>query len=437
MVTVIVECPSNCWTVTISTPRPTSWDANGRPVTIDSVTVTYDALGRAVEMDAGGYYSQIVYTPTGDKLALMTGQTLLRAFVPLPGGATAVYTSSGLDHYRHSDWLGSARLGTTPGQTVYSDVAYAPYGETYAQSGQKDFSFTGMNEDVEQNANPATLYDFPAREYGIQGRWPSPDPLGLGAVSLDDPQSWNRYAYVENSPLAFTDPSGEFGEGAILCAHPATCAIFVIGQILELFGLFGHHPTPHAPTAPADGYGAGIDPYGTWDESIPGGVQVFPTFGFPSASGCTYGSGSCGGWAMGWTKDTAGNVIGDFPGEELCTLGPLGSCLYWNLSARKWLPQDNASKLGEAINKTGVQSLANPCTVVAFYGSSAVAGAIGGYVAGGEASGAAASAYAASSPYWFFAASTAYKQAASGFTTVLRWGTAAYNGGKKACGAME
>ena len=27
------------------------------------------------------------------------------------------------------------------------------------------------------------LYDFPAREYGIQGRWPSPDPSGLSSAS--------------------------------------------------------------------------------------------------------------------------------------------------------------------------------------------------------------------------------------------------------------
>jgi hypothetical protein len=44
----------------------------------------------------------------------MNGQTLLTAFVPLPGGATAVYTASGLDHYRHSDWLGSARRVGNP-----------------------------------------------------------------------------------------------------------------------------------------------------------------------------------------------------------------------------------------------------------------------------------------------------------------------------------
>lgn len=60
-----------------------------------------------------------------------------------------------------------------------------------------------MNQDTASN-----VYDFPAREYGIQGRWPSPDPSGLAAVDSSDPQSWNRYAYVGNSPLNLTDPLG-------------------------------------------------------------------------------------------------------------------------------------------------------------------------------------------------------------------------------------
>jgi hypothetical protein len=36
---------------------------------------------------------------------------------------------------------------------------------------------------------------------------------------------------------------------------------------------------------------------------------------------------------------------------------------------------DNACQLAKAINKTGVQSLGNPCTVAAFYGASALGGA--------------------------------------------------------------
>jgi RHS repeat-associated protein len=82
-------------------------------------------------------------------------------------------------------------------------VAYAPFGEPYVQSGTSDPSFTGMNQDTAAN-----LYDFPAREYSIQGRWPSPDPAGLAAVDLADPQTLNRYAYVRNSPLTLVDPYG-------------------------------------------------------------------------------------------------------------------------------------------------------------------------------------------------------------------------------------
>lgn len=41
-----------------------------------------------------------------------------------------------------------------------------------------------------------------------QGRWISPDPAGLGAVNPGSPQTWNRYAYVGNNPLALIDPLG-------------------------------------------------------------------------------------------------------------------------------------------------------------------------------------------------------------------------------------
>ncbi|HXQ27062.1 MAG TPA: RHS repeat-associated core domain-containing protein [Candidatus Acidoferrales bacterium] len=208
-----------------------AWDADGHPVTIDSVNVTYDALGSVVEQNRSGAYTEIVYTPAGDKLALMTGSTLQKGFVPLTGGTMAVYNSTGLAYYRHSDWIGSSRFASTPSRAMYSDGAYAPFGETYAQTGSTDLSFTGMNQDTVSN-----LYDFPAREYGIQGRWPSPDPAGISSVDPTDPQTWDRYAYVRNSPLTLTDPLGlDDGGGNNGCAPGdftciGSCGIYFCGS---------------------------------------------------------------------------------------------------------------------------------------------------------------------------------------------------------------
>jgi RHS repeat-associated protein len=161
----------------------------------------YDALGQMVEQQNGSTYTQMLYSQIG-KTAIMNGQTLSKAFVALPGGGTAIYNSTGLAYYRHTDWLGSSRLTSTPARAVHSDSAYAPFGEEYTKSGSDDPSFTGQNADTS-----STLYDFTFREYSpSQGRWVSPDPARLAVANLSAPQSWNRYAYVLNDPLRAIDP---------------------------------------------------------------------------------------------------------------------------------------------------------------------------------------------------------------------------------------
>jgi RHS repeat-associated protein len=165
-------------------------------------------LGRAVEQTVGSNKTDIVYSPTGVKLALMNATStpsLAKAFVPLPAGDTAVYTSSTSPAYfRHTDHLGSSRFASTMSQTLYADYAYSPFGQPYAQSGAIDPSFTGQNQDALSG-----VYDFPYREHDpYQARWTQPDPAGLAAANPANPQSWNRYAYALNNPLAFIDPLG-------------------------------------------------------------------------------------------------------------------------------------------------------------------------------------------------------------------------------------
>ena len=177
---------------------------------VDSTSMIYDAQDRMAEQTSGSSHTQIAYGPYGLKLALMNGQTLVNGFVKLPGGARAIYNSSGLAYFRHADHLGSSRLATTPSRTKYSDVAYAPYGEDYNDSPTTpDLAFTDQNQDTVAGGSSNNLYDFMFREYRTaHGRWTSPDPAGLGAVDPTNPQTWNRYAYVMNNPFGGVDPLG-------------------------------------------------------------------------------------------------------------------------------------------------------------------------------------------------------------------------------------
>ena len=200
----------------ISTPATLAWNAWNVPVSINSDTTAtaavYDALGRMVETTTTSGYKDFVFRPSGASLAVYTG-SLTKGTVPLPGGNTAIYNSSGLAYIRHTDWLGSSRLATTWAHAVYSKEAYAPFGETYnewAPTGTTpDRSFTGQDQDVVTGTGAQGVYDFLFRKYDpSSGRWLSPDPLGWGATNTADPQSLNRYAYVENQPLSLTDPNG-------------------------------------------------------------------------------------------------------------------------------------------------------------------------------------------------------------------------------------
>jgi len=186
------------------------WSSYNQPTIIDAssswLQIYYDAFGRPAMRCTQSACTEVVYGPAG-KLALMNGQTVSQVLVPLPGGARAVYQGTTLSHWRHPDWLGSARFSSTVGQTMYYSGAYAPYGETYAELSTPDRSYASHDQNTEPSSTNG-LYDAPARELEQYGRWISPDPARLAAANPADPQSWNRYAYVRNSPLNMIDPLG-------------------------------------------------------------------------------------------------------------------------------------------------------------------------------------------------------------------------------------
>ncbi len=186
-----------------------TYNVYGRPATVNSTTAIYDAFSRLVEMQ-GSSTTQIAYAPDGWKFAYMSGQTVEKYIAPLTAGLQAVYnaaTPAPPAYWRHADWLGSERLASNANQTVNYDGAYAPFGENYAESGAgftRDRNFTGQTQDMTSG-----LYEFTFRQQSAsQGRWLVPDPAGLAAVDMTNPQTWNRYAYVANNPLSNVDPLG-------------------------------------------------------------------------------------------------------------------------------------------------------------------------------------------------------------------------------------
>jgi RHS repeat-associated protein len=203
------------------------WNVDSLPTAIDATQLTYNALGQVVEMNNTGTITDIVYTPSGRRLAYYVNGSLAGFTIDLPGGLRAGGQTSGagVQAYSHPDWLGSSRTVSSVGRTWVGSQAYAPSGETYAAAGSVVSLFTNQYND-----EAGDLYDFAAREqHRIQGRWISPDPAGLAAADPSNPQSWNRYAYVGNSPLNATDPLGLFndaigsGYGSGICIEGPAC----------------------------------------------------------------------------------------------------------------------------------------------------------------------------------------------------------------------
>jgi RHS repeat-associated protein len=124
------------------------------------------------------------------------GNSLLAMITGSTGG------SGGTIIYQHRDHL-SPRLYTDASGNDVGEQGTFPFGESwYSNNTTSSWVFTAYERDKESGNDNAL-----ARSYTSgQGRFLSPDPL---EGHVGDPQSWNRYAYVENDPINLSDPNGQ------------------------------------------------------------------------------------------------------------------------------------------------------------------------------------------------------------------------------------
>ncbi len=109
--------------------------------------------------------------------------------------------------YHHPDRLGTRVITNSSNGSIVTRQSTLPFGtelpaEETGTPGSRLFTSydrsasTGLDYAVNRTYSPG------------QSRFTQVDPIGMSAASVGNPQSNNLYAYVQNMPTDFTDPSG-------------------------------------------------------------------------------------------------------------------------------------------------------------------------------------------------------------------------------------
>jgi RHS repeat-associated protein len=177
-------------------------NANDQITSITGIaTYGYDGNGKRVKTTkADGTTEYTLYDASGTLAThfLRNGAGVTTNYLQL-GGKTIVEAANGVPTYLHPDLLGSPRLGTDANGAIQWQEHFDPYGSKLNGTSEK-IGYTGhaYDADTQLTYAQARFYD-PA-----VGRFMSMDPIGF----TGNPASFTRYAYANNNPFAYTDPTG-------------------------------------------------------------------------------------------------------------------------------------------------------------------------------------------------------------------------------------
>jgi RHS repeat-associated protein len=212
-----------------------SYDANGRmykTTRTDNIpnqaSSVYDASGMRVAQQVDDVWTFFIYDAFGKMVAEYGG---------LQG------TDEGGVKYLLSDWQGSTRAITGNTGVVQARMDYTAFGEEISsgvgqRTTQQGFGASNnfRNKYALTERDQATGLDHTwfRKNESRAGRWTSPDPYN-GSMSLGNPQSFNRYSYVENQPTNFVDPSGLLmSPGVCITLAHGTRYTFADGKVIDI-----------------------------------------------------------------------------------------------------------------------------------------------------------------------------------------------------------
>jgi RHS repeat-associated protein len=208
--------------------------AEGSGASAIDEALTYDGVGRLASRIAGSATSHFVWDPTSSsELLLSDGED---SFIYGPDGLPVEQVSSSeVPTYLHHDQQGSTRLLTNGAGESVGKFTYGPYGQLTAQIGtaSSPLGYAGQYTFGESG-----LQDLRARVY-------DPSTAQFLSVDPDDAATGQPYAYADDDPLGFDDPSGALGIPTVgsVCEDPevaAGCILIGGGGAVGIGLLEGH-----------------------------------------------------------------------------------------------------------------------------------------------------------------------------------------------------
>jgi RHS repeat-associated protein len=183
-----------------------TYDAENRVVSVDggsTATYSYDHQNRRVKKVVGSTTTHYVWQG-GQVIAEHNGSTgaVITEYI-FAGGRMIAREGGGRVFFLY-DRL-SARATITDGQgNIQGRQSHLPFGEELNATGTTDkHRFTSYERDSETGTDYAVNRQY---AQGV-GRFLRPDPYAR-SYDWGNPQSLNRYAYVQNDPANATDPLG-------------------------------------------------------------------------------------------------------------------------------------------------------------------------------------------------------------------------------------
>jgi RHS repeat-associated protein len=193
-------------------------------------------------VEAGTQGSTTLYAWAGGSViaeydGVGSGMEWTKSYVYLGGRLLATDSTSGIQ-YHHPDRLGTRLVTNTSGGIVSENIGL-PFGNTINGESNNLVGSDSKKRFTSYDRSDNTKLDYAVNRHysAAQGRFTQVDPIGMSAVSLENPQSLNLYAYCLNDPINHLDPDGLDPEGGGSSGNPIVAIVLaVIGALRVLFG---------------------------------------------------------------------------------------------------------------------------------------------------------------------------------------------------------